>query len=55
MKFTMDSQKVESFLGKGPHSYDNADGSHANLLVALRELNQRVEAVRKTITDNQTW
>lgn len=36
-------------------TYDNADGSHANLLVALRELNQRVEAVRKTITDNQTW
>ena len=36
-------------------TYDNADGSHANLLAALQELNQRVEAARKRITDNQTW
>lgn len=36
-------------------TYDNADGSHANLLVALQDLNQKVEAARKKITDSQTW
>lgn len=36
-------------------TYDNPEGDHANLLVALQELNQKVEAARKKITDNQTW
>lgn len=36
-------------------TYENPDGTHANLLVALQELNQKVEANRKIIMDNQTW
>lgn len=36
-------------------TYDNADGTHANLLTSLQELNLKVEAARKIIMDNQTW
>ncbi len=36
-------------------TYDNSDGTHANLLSALQELNQEVESARKIIMDNQTW
>lgn len=36
-------------------TYDNSDGTHANLLTSLQELNLKVEAARKIIMDNQTW
>lgn len=36
-------------------TYDNEDGSHANLLEELKKLNQEVEKARKRITDSQTW
>lgn len=36
-------------------TYDNKDGTHRNLLIALQELNQKVEEVRNKITDSQTW
>lgn len=36
-------------------TYDNEDGSHANLLEELKKLNQEVESARKRITDSQTW
>lgn len=36
-------------------TYENKDGTHTNLLVALQQLKQRVEDMRMAIMDNQSW
>lgn len=36
-------------------TYENNDGTHKNLLVALQQLRQKVEDARMVITENQTW
>ena len=36
-------------------TYENQDGTHSNLLIALQQLKQRVEDMRTRIMNNQSW